>query len=238
MFGLRGGYPGSLRLPVFRCAIVSGVKLARGGGGVKGDISMVDLEFRKRPVVIQAFQITEGRDQDHSEWPDWLERAWNSEAGDEGSLWRSLDPLRRLHIGTAEGPLMVSPDDWIIRGVQGEIYPCKPDIFAATYEPAGVNRYIVLVGNETRLQAIERIMQEAAGNAIQIHPDGRIEVMGQGEVDREEETRPIVAGSFRAGAESMQDRCLAQVQLAREEGESDMRQVREWIAALPLEPES
>jgi hypothetical protein len=32
--------------------------------------------------------------------------------------------------------MKVAPDDWIIRGVKGELYPCKPDIFAATYEPA------------------------------------------------------------------------------------------------------
>lgn len=43
-----------------------------------------------------------------------------------------------IAIGTLEGTMTASPGDWIIRGVQGEFYPCKPDIFAATYEsPAG-----------------------------------------------------------------------------------------------------
>lgn len=37
---------------------------------------------------------------------------------------------------TLEGTMRVSLGDWIIRGVQGEFYPCKPDIFEATYEPA------------------------------------------------------------------------------------------------------
>jgi hypothetical protein len=37
-------------------------------------------------------------------------------------------------IGTLEGPHEVTPGDWIIRGVKGEFYPCKPDIFEATYE--------------------------------------------------------------------------------------------------------
>lgn len=49
----------------------------------------------------------------------------------EGEVFFSGDELR---IGTLEGPLTVSPGDYIIRGVKGEIYPCKPDIFAATYE--------------------------------------------------------------------------------------------------------
>ena len=47
-----------------------------------------------------------------------------------------LLPNDPLLIKTLEGDLTVSPDDWIIQGVKGEIYPCKPDIFAATYEPA------------------------------------------------------------------------------------------------------
>lgn len=41
-----------------------------------------------------------------------------------------------IAIPTLEGTMIASPGDWIITGVKGEIYPCKPDIFAATYEPA------------------------------------------------------------------------------------------------------
>ena len=41
-----------------------------------------------------------------------------------------------LKINTLEGCMEASPGDWIIRGVQGEFYPCKPDIFEATYEEA------------------------------------------------------------------------------------------------------
>ena len=46
--------------------------------------------------------------------------------------------LHELHIPTLEGAMTASPGDWIIRGVQGEFYPCKPDIFAETYEPVEV----------------------------------------------------------------------------------------------------
>ncbi len=41
-----------------------------------------------------------------------------------------------IHIPTPEGVMAVSPGDWVIRGVKGEFYPCKPDVFAATYEDA------------------------------------------------------------------------------------------------------
>lgn len=90
--------------------------------------------FRKKPVVIQAFQMTEARRNDNSEWPCWLHMAWNTEG--EGSLFIDADdPERqRLCVGTTEGVMRVSWNDWIIQGVQGEIYPCKPDIFEASYE--------------------------------------------------------------------------------------------------------
>jgi hypothetical protein len=89
-------------------------------------------KFRKKPVAIEAFQMTQERMYRNDEWPEWLHRAWNGN-GEPGSLGRSIGGMS---IMTLEGPLNVSADDWIIQGVQGEIYPCKPAIFEATYEPA------------------------------------------------------------------------------------------------------
>lgn len=43
------------------------------------------------------------------------------------------------YINTLEGKMTVSPGDWIIKGISGEFYPCKPDIFAITYEPVAVS---------------------------------------------------------------------------------------------------
>ncbi|MGI9306841.1 MAG: hypothetical protein ACR2P5_05995 [Gammaproteobacteria bacterium] len=101
--------------------------------------------FRKKPVEIEAFQMTEERWLGNSEWPNWLNEAWQRERGEEGSLFSgeegslfsdAADPARqRLCIGTLEGVHRVAWDDWIIRGVKGELYPCKPDIFEATYDP-------------------------------------------------------------------------------------------------------
>ena len=93
--------------------------------------------FRKKPVVIQAFQMTEERRMDNSEWPEWLNEAWNKTEGENGALFRqNMDaPLPDLLcIQTLEGIHLVNFDDWIIQGVHGELYPCKPEIFAATYE--------------------------------------------------------------------------------------------------------
>ena len=93
--------------------------------------------WRKKPVEIEAFQMTLERRWDNSEWPNWLNEAWNREPS-EGAVWiDGDDPKReRLVCGTLEGVHRIDWDDWIIRGVKGELYPCKPDIFEATYEPA------------------------------------------------------------------------------------------------------
>lgn len=96
------------------------------------------MYYRKKPVVIQAFQMTEARRQDNSEWPSWLHEAWNMDNDKVGSLYPENHPNSdgndRLRILTLEGNQLVSWGDYIIRGVQGEIYPCKPDIFEQTYE--------------------------------------------------------------------------------------------------------
>jgi hypothetical protein len=94
-------------------------------------------QYRKKPVVIEAFQMTEARRVDNAEWPMWLYQAWNKDRDSEGALQRvSMDATLpdALEIVTLEGKHLVSWGDWIIRGVKGEIYPCKPDIFEATYE--------------------------------------------------------------------------------------------------------
>ena len=83
-----------------------------------------DQKFRKKPVVILAWRLPEGTSFEPTEWLD--------EALREGVFWFTGDGAR---IKTLEGELHASPGDWIIKGVKGEIYPCKPDIFEATYEP-------------------------------------------------------------------------------------------------------
>jgi hypothetical protein len=98
-------------------------------------------KFRKRPIVVEAFQMTEARRWDNSEWPNWLNEAWQREPG-ENAVWIDPDaPLAPGHLsaaelvcGTLEGVYRIDWGDWIIRGVKGELYPCKPDIFEATYE--------------------------------------------------------------------------------------------------------
>lgn len=89
-------------------------------------------QFRKKPVVIEAVQWTGKRIE--PEATPWIVEATSKGTPDTaGCIMRIGDTV---HIGTLEGIMIASPGDWIIRGVKGEIYPCKPDIFAATYDPA------------------------------------------------------------------------------------------------------
>jgi hypothetical protein len=87
--------------------------------------------FRKRPAVIEAFQMTAEHRASNVDWPEWLHAAWQKGFETVGALYPVASSLV---IHTLEGNLIVSTDDWIIRGVQGELYPCKPDIFVLSYE--------------------------------------------------------------------------------------------------------
>lgn len=88
------------------------------------------MRFRKRPVEVEATRW-DGTVADATRIIDWvLGGGGTARYVDEGGQPASL------HIDTLEGPIhWANEGDWIIRGVAGEFYPCKPDIFAATYEP-------------------------------------------------------------------------------------------------------
>ncbi len=111
--------------------------------------------FTKKPVRIEAVQflrvepasgnaVFAGDEAPDATWPTWLIDALCKQSWQEGAMWvtaigRADGEFNTLHIRTLEGIMTVSPNDWVIRGVQGELYPCKPEIFAATYdEVAGV----------------------------------------------------------------------------------------------------
>lgn len=96
------------------------------------------MKFRKKPVVIEAFQITKEQRASNIDWPEWLNRAWNMPFTEIGAVscedFPQSNGCDRLVIRTLEGVMTVGWNDFIIKGVQGELYACKPDIFEATYE--------------------------------------------------------------------------------------------------------
>ena len=93
------------------------------------------MKFRKKPVVIEAIQWTGENTREIMEWVQpgiqpfgMAEGWWLKQVHDRGEF--------KLMVPTLESPHEASEGDWIIKGVKGEFYPCKPDIFEATYEAA------------------------------------------------------------------------------------------------------
>lgn len=96
-------------------------------------------KYRKKPVEIEAVQLL------WSTWPEMVEfvgadnparesTEYSDTGGEVGSGGAGGDWIE-LTIPTLEGDHLARHGDWIIRGVSGELYPCRPDIFRATYEP-------------------------------------------------------------------------------------------------------
>ena len=77
-------------------------------------------KYRKKPVVIEAAQLTKDNGQ---EIVDWI-KGRHAQVYPDGEVW----------IETLEGIMKAGIGDWIIKGVKDEFYPCKPDIFEMTYE--------------------------------------------------------------------------------------------------------
>lgn len=75
--------------------------------------------YRKKPVEIEAVQFVAGTD-----------------PGIAGVRYYSHTVVggECCYVNTPEGKMRAKPGDWIIRGIKGELYPCSPDVFAATYE--------------------------------------------------------------------------------------------------------
>ncbi len=90
--------------------------------------------FRKKPVVIEAIRNNAGA----------ADAVVTFLGGEErrNIHWSRNDRTGIVRIHTLEGVMTADLGDWIIRGVKGELYPCKPDIFDATYEPADPDNFV------------------------------------------------------------------------------------------------
>lgn len=79
-------------------------------------------KYKKKPIVVEAVQFVLTTES--------LREVEDFVGGDIGG------PAHNLVVATLEGPLHISPNDWVIKGLRGEFYPCRDDIFKATYDPA------------------------------------------------------------------------------------------------------
>lgn len=88
-------------------------------------------KYRKKPIAIEAFQYD--GDFTYSNGTPYEAPEWIFQALENGTMY--FAGQGELIIKTLEGDHHVSVGDYIIKGIAGELYPCKPDIFTATYEP-------------------------------------------------------------------------------------------------------
>lgn len=95
------------------------------------------MKYQKKPVVIEAFQYDGDLKGSDGKWyvPEWAVKAFEDGIMYYGTL-KLDEPPCELFIDTLEGTHHVSIGDYVIKGIKGELYPCKPDIFEESYEPA------------------------------------------------------------------------------------------------------
>ena len=86
--------------------------------------------YRHKPTVVSAFKWT-GEAQ--ADLPEWIGMAITDGRIDLIATSASMPVYAEVH--TLEGRMMCNPGDWIVRGVEGELYPVKPSVFNAAYEP-------------------------------------------------------------------------------------------------------
>ena len=102
------------------------------------------MRYRKKPVVVEAVKITaadfNGKTFDGSPFSETPTPKWIMDAIKSKKLFiddaHGHTDYARWAVKTLEGTMTAGPDDYLIRGVEGELYFCKPDIFKKTYEPA------------------------------------------------------------------------------------------------------
>jgi len=83
-------------------------------------------KFRKKPVVIEAVKFTRN---------NWDEvKSFTNNTAHTLTIERRINGIATCIIPTLEGQHIATEGDWIIKGIKGEFYPCKPDIFEQTYE--------------------------------------------------------------------------------------------------------
>jgi hypothetical protein len=94
-------------------------------------------KFVKKPVIIEAIQWTGKNLREVISFTDRLPDNKSQHASMKWQEYEDLVARDGLKIFTLEGKMDAAAGDWIIKGVKGEFYPCKPDIFNMTYEPVG-----------------------------------------------------------------------------------------------------
>lgn len=124
-------------------------------------------KYVKKPVVIEAIQLTENNVQDVLTWCNSKEIIASSIWGDEGLE----EKIVGVSIRTLEGDHIGNIGDYIIKGIAGEFYPCKPDIFEATYDVAvlGVADFNYVLTKDNVFLVAEELEADSSVTRVEIN---------------------------------------------------------------------
>jgi hypothetical protein len=109
--------------------------------------------FRKKPVEVEAMRFTTNNENGSPTMDGIIN--WINQGRDGYGAWHNGTDI---FIKTLEGEMRATVGDWIIRGVQGEFYPCKPDIFDATYEGCLMSNQRVIVLTDDQLEHLRELL--------------------------------------------------------------------------------
>lgn len=129
-------------------------------------------KYKKRPVVVEAIKWTGSNLREVITFCDGPPDTRTMHAGLAWESYEDLVARDGLKIYTLEGKMIASIGDWIIRGVKGECYPCKPDIFTATYEAVDADRATQEVPDSV-WEALQRLIE----NGTMLGPASREDAM-------------------------------------------------------------
>ena len=90
--------------------------------------------YRRKPAMVEAYQITEETVGDFANWPQWLQDA-SAKAPNETGAFFFFAFSKEIKLHTAYGDVVVGTGDWIVKDASGELLACGADRFSTTYEP-------------------------------------------------------------------------------------------------------
>jgi hypothetical protein len=90
-------------------------------------------KYKKKPIVIEAMQFTDSGSE-QLKVSEWVEKNGSKLGLYDGFYRKGIASWEKAFVDTLEGSMMVSIGDWIIKGVEGEFYPCKDSVFKKTYD--------------------------------------------------------------------------------------------------------
>jgi hypothetical protein len=92
------------------------------------------MKYVKKRIPVDAWRFSLENFADTSSCPDWVKEAIRKHIRFEGSISIPGDEISDFMVHTIEGPMRFNSGDWIIKGIKGELYPCRNDIFRESYE--------------------------------------------------------------------------------------------------------